>query len=97
MTEAAESMVRTQVHFTTSQIERGKKLAAEAGISFAELVRRAIDAYPPELTPEDEEALEALAQAVLRSKRDADEAMERAVRRLDELERGMEERRRGDS
>jgi hypothetical protein len=97
MPEAAENMVRTQVHFTAAQLRRARTLAAGEGVSFAELVRRALDAYPPTFGPEEEEALEALARAVLQSKDEADAAMARAVRRLDDLERHMEERRRGDS
>ena len=97
MSEAAETMVRTQVQLSPSQLKRGRRLAAEEGISFAELVRRALDAYPPGLQPEDGEALDALARAVLRSKHEADEAMTRAIARPDELERNVEERRHGHS
>jgi predicted DNA-binding protein len=38
-------MKRVQYHLTESQIERLKAISKETGLSFAEVIRRAIDAY----------------------------------------------------
>ncbi len=39
-------MKRVQLHLSDKQIEILKKLAEEAGVSFAEMLRRALDASP---------------------------------------------------
>jgi hypothetical protein len=38
-------MVRTQIQLSPSQAEAVKRLAAEQGISMAELIRQSVDAY----------------------------------------------------
>lgn len=39
-------MKRVQLHLSDKQIEVLKKLAKEAGVSFAEMLRRVLDASP---------------------------------------------------
>ena len=38
-------MKRTNIHFSERQLEQLKSLSAQTGLTVAELVRRAIDAY----------------------------------------------------
>jgi hypothetical protein len=90
-------MIRTQVYISPHQKKRMEFLAQEQGVSFAEIVRRALDAYPPKISAEEEETLQALADAVIRSAREADAALDAMESNLSRLEQGMEERRRGDT
>ncbi len=39
-------MVRTQIQLTVEQAEKAKRLAAERGVSMAEVIREAVDRLP---------------------------------------------------
>jgi hypothetical protein len=90
-------MIRTQVYISPRQKKRMETLAQERGVSFAEIIRRALDAYPPKISAEEEETLQALADAVIRSAREADAALDAMEANLSRLEQGTEERGRGDT
>ena len=75
-------MVRTQVRFTPTQKQRGEALAREQGVSFAEIVRRALDRYESSFD-EDEALQELLADALLQSIRKARHAVDRANAKID--------------
>jgi hypothetical protein len=90
-------MIRTQVYISPHQKKRMETLAQERGVSFAEIIRRALDAYPPKISAEEEETLQALADAVIRSAREADAALDAMEANLSRLEQGTEERGRGDT
>lgn len=51
------SSTRTQIYLTTEQRARIDELASLQGISLAEVVRRALDAYLSDVSPDTEETL----------------------------------------
>lgn len=51
------SATRTQVYFTEQQRERIDELASVEGVTLAEIVRRALDAYLSSYSPDASESL----------------------------------------
>lgn len=58
-------MVRTQIQLTEEQAEQVRRLAAQKGVSMAEIVREAVDRYVQESGIVDEAQLDARAMAVI--------------------------------
>jgi hypothetical protein len=56
-------MIRTQVQLTASQAERLKRLAAQEGVSVAELIRQGVEGLLAARLPVDREALKMRALA----------------------------------
>ena len=44
-------MVRTQIQLTPEQAQAAKRIAAERGVSMAEVIRQALDRYASETSP----------------------------------------------
>jgi hypothetical protein len=51
-----ETVSRKQVLFYSSQLDKLQGLAAESGLSLSEIVRRAVDAYDPDMPTDQDEA-----------------------------------------
>ena len=79
-----EKMERYAVMMTTEQRARGEALAQQAGVSFGEIVRRALAAYAPAPDEEHSVALEMMAESLIRS-------TDVTLARLDALERRLDE------
>ena len=54
-------MIRTQIQLTVEQAEKAKRLAAERGVSMAEVIREAVDRLPEERDDRAERFARALA------------------------------------
>ena len=60
-----KGMVRSQIQFSSEQLERIRAIARSQGVSIAEVVRRAVDHYSEQKVPDAAEtALRARARAV---------------------------------
>ena len=88
-------MERKPIMMPPSLIKRTEKIAAEAGVSFAEIVRRALVGYDPESSGEHEATLEALADALIASTRDTLAYLDRVERQLDETHAHLKQRAHG--
>ena len=59
------AMVRTQIQLTEEQAARLRRLAAQKGISMAQIVREAVERYMEQTGAVDESELDARALAVI--------------------------------
>ncbi len=79
-----ETMLRKPILMPPSMIDKVDKIANERKVSFAEVVRKAVDAFDGDLSMEDEALLEALADAMIKTAREVVEKIDAIEKRLDE-------------
>jgi hypothetical protein len=79
-----ETMLRKPILMPPSMIDKVDKIANERKISFAEVVREAVDAFDGDLSMEDEALLEALADTMIKSTREVVKKIDAIGKRLDE-------------
>ena len=85
-----ETMLRKPILMPPSMIDKVDKIANERKVSFAEVVREAVDAFDGDLSTEDEALLEALADAMIKTAREVVEKIDAIEKRLDETHAMLE-------
>ncbi|KGM43337.1 hypothetical protein JY97_08005 [Alkalispirochaeta odontotermitis] len=65
-------------------IEKVERIAKDRNVSFAEVVRNAIDAFDADISTEDEALLEALADEVISSTAELVAKIDNTIKRIDE-------------
>ena len=85
-----ETMLRKPILMPPSMIDKVDKIANERKVSFAEVVREAIDAFDGDLSMEDEALLEALADVMIKTAREVVEKIDAIEKRLDETHAMLE-------
>jgi chlorite dismutase len=73
-------------------ISRVDRIASKKKVSFAEVVRNAVDAFDEEQPIEDRALLEALADTMIQTTREIVEKIKTVEKRLDETHELLEER-----
>ncbi len=79
-----ETMLRKPILMPPSMIDKVDKIANKRKVSFAEVVREAVDAFDGDLSMEDEALLEALADTMIKTAREVVEKIDAIEKRLDE-------------
>ncbi len=79
-----ETMQRKPIMMPPSMIKRVDSIAKRKHVSFAEVVREAVNAFGDKPTSEDEAILEALADSMIQTTQELIEKMEMIEKRLDE-------------
>ena len=79
-----ETMLRKPILMPPSMIEKVDKIANTRKVSFAEVVREAVDAFDGDLSMEDEALLETLADTMIKTTREVVEKIDAIEKRLDE-------------
>ena len=85
-----ETMLRKPILMPPSMIDKVDKIANERKVSFAEVVREAVDAFDGDLSMEDEALLEALADVMIKTAREVVEKIDAIEKRLDETHAMLE-------
>ena len=85
-----ETMLRKPILMPPSMIDKVAKIANERKVSFAEVVREAVDAFDGDLSMEDEALLEALADNMIKTTREVVEKIDAIEKRLDETHAMLE-------
>jgi len=79
-----ETMLRKPILMPSSMIDKVDKIANKRKVSFAEVVREAVDAFDGDLSMEDEALVEALADTMIKTTREVVEKIDAIEKRLDE-------------
>ena len=79
-----ETMLRKPILMPPSMIKKVNKIATDRNVSFAEVVREAVDAFDGDLSIENEALLEALADTMIK-------ATQEVVDKIDEVEKKLDE------
>jgi len=85
-----ETMLRKPILMPPSMIDKVDKIANERKVSFAEVVREAVDAFDGNLSMEDETLLEALADTMIKTTREVVKKIDAIEERLDETHAMLE-------
>ena len=85
-----KTMLRKQILMPPSMIEKVDKIAIKRKISFAEVVREAVDAFDGDLFMEDEAIVEALADTMIKTTRELVEKIDAIETQLDETHAMLE-------
>jgi hypothetical protein len=85
-----ETMLRKPILMPSSMIDKVDKIAKERKVSFAEVVRVAVDAFDGDLSMEDEALVEALADTMIKTTREVVEKIDTIEKRLDETHAMLE-------
>ncbi len=85
-----ETMLRKPILMPPSMIDKVDKIANERKVSFAEVVREAVDAFDGDLSMEDEALLEALADVMIKTAREVVEKIDAIEKQLDETHAMLE-------
>ena len=88
----SETMRRKPILMPPAMIAKVDRIAAATQVSFAEVVRGAVDAFDGDLSKEDETLLEALAETMIQTTRNVIEKIEAAEKRLDKTHGILEAR-----
>jgi competence protein ComGC len=83
-------MLRKPILMPPSMIEKVDKIANTRKVSFAEVVREAVDAFDGDLSMEDEALLETLADTMIKTTREVVEKIDAIEKRLDETHAMLE-------
>ncbi|MEA2114052.1 MAG: hypothetical protein U9P36_01555 [Thermodesulfobacteriota bacterium] len=78
-----EIMLRKPILMPPSMIEKVGKIAKDKKISFAKVVREAVDAFDSETSEDDAQILDALADTMIKTTQEVVEKMEELEKRLD--------------
>ena len=79
-----ETMLRKPILMPPSMIKKVDKIAKRKKVSFAEVVREAVNSFDSEASNDDAFILEALADTMI-------ESVKGAVKRMDEIEKKLDE------
>ncbi len=79
-----ETMQRKPIMMPPSMIKRVDSIAKSRHVSFAEVVREAVNAFGEKPTSEDEAILEALAETMIQTTQELVDKIEMIEKRLDE-------------
>lgn len=78
-----ETMLRKPILMPPSMIEKVDKIAKNKRISFAKVVREAVDAFDSETSEDDAQILDALADTMIKTTQELVKKMEEIEKRLD--------------
>jgi len=78
-----ETMLRKPILMPPSMIEKVDKIAKSKKVSFAKVVREAVDAFDSETSADDTKILEALADTMIQTTQEVVKKMEAVEKRLD--------------
>jgi hypothetical protein len=87
-----EPMRRKPILMPPAMIEKVDRIAAANKVSFAAVVRGAVDAFDGDLSKEDETLLEALAETMTQTTRKVVKKIDSTGKRLDETHEMLEAR-----
>jgi len=79
-----ETMLRKPILMPPSMIDRIDKIARDRKVSFAKIVREAVDAFEYDQSQEEEALLEALAETMIKTTREVVAKIDAIEKRLDE-------------
>ncbi|HIP38942.1 MAG TPA: hypothetical protein EYG88_06130 [Desulfocapsa sulfexigens] len=85
-----ETMLRKPILMPPSMIEKVDAIAKRRKVSFAKVVREAINSFDGESSDNDEEILDALADTMIKTTREIVKKMETIETRLDDTHAAME-------
>lgn len=89
--EPKETMVRKPILMPPSMIKKVDQIAKQKKISFAQVVREAVDAFEGEAETEDELILETLAETMIQTTNNLIARMDEIEKRLDNTHTLFEE------
>lgn len=89
-TAQRETMLRKPILMPPSMIEKIDKIANARKVSFAEVVREAVDAFDGDKSMEVEALVEALADTMIKTTREVVEKIDATEKRLDETHAMLE-------
>lgn len=78
-----ETMLRKPILMPPSMIKKVDRIAKRKKVSFAEVVREAVEAFGEKTTAEDERILDALADTMIETTKNLIKKMEEIEKRLD--------------
>lgn len=78
-----ETMLRKPILMPPSMIEKVDKIAKSKKVSFAKIVREAVDAFDSETSADDTKILDALAETMIQTTQEVVKKMEEVEKRLD--------------
>ena len=78
-----ETMLRKPILMPPSMIKKVDRIAKRKKVSFAEVVREAVEAFGENTTAEDEHILDALADTMIETTKNLIKRMEEIEKRLD--------------
>jgi len=79
-----ETMQRKPILMPPGMIKKVDKIASDKKVSFAEVVRAAVDAFDGDLSIGDETLLEALADTMIKTTQEV-------IKKIDEIEKKLDE------
>ena len=85
-----ETMLRKPILMPPAMIKKVDKIASDKNVSFAEVVRAAVNAFDGDLSMEDEAIVEALADTMIKTTREVVEKIDAIEKRLDETHAMLE-------
>jgi hypothetical protein len=83
-------MLRKPILMPPSMIDKVDKIANERKVSFAEVVREAVDAFDGDLSMEDEALVAVLADTMIKTTREVVEKIDAIEKRLDDTHTMLE-------
>lgn len=87
------AMQRKPILMPANLIHKVERIAKDKNVSFAEVVRNAVNVFDADISTEDEALLEALADEVIRSTTDLIEKIDNTIKRIDETHAMIKEHR----
>jgi hypothetical protein len=88
----SQAMQRKPILMPPAMISKIDKIARSRNVSFAEVVREAVNVFDSDLTSEDTAILEALADTMIKTTQGVIKKIEAVEKRLDETHAILEER-----
>ena len=85
-----ETMLRKPILMPPSMIEKVDKIANTRKVSFAEVVREAVDAFDGDLSMENQALLETLADTMIKTTREVVDKIDAIEKRLNETHAMLE-------
>ena len=85
-----ETMLRKPILMPPSMIDKVDKIAQERKVSFAEVVREAVDAFDGDLSVENEALVATLADTIIKTTQEIVEKIDAVEKRLDETHAMLE-------
>lgn len=85
-----ESMLRKPILMPPAMIKKVDKIARDKKVSFAEVVRAAVEAYDGDLSIGDKALLEALADTLIKTTQEVIKKIDEVEKRLDESHAKLE-------
>ncbi len=79
-----DTMLRKPILMPPSMIDKVDKIANDRKVSFAEVVREAVDAFDGDLSMEDEALIEALADTMIQTTQEVVKKIDAVEKKLDE-------------